>query len=43
MTLKMVCMQYMGLTAKLALLGYYAGGSDNSLPMFQDNLSVPSP
>jgi hypothetical protein len=25
-----------------ALLGYYAGSSGNFLPIFQDNLSVPS-
>jgi len=25
-----------------ALLGYYAGSSDNLLPTFRDNLSVPS-
>ena len=36
-------MQVQALREHCALLGYYTASSVNSLPTFQDNLSVPSP
>jgi len=30
-----------GVDENCALFGYYAGNSDNSLPTFRDNVSVP--